>query len=98
MIQYVDVLVTLVAGVLYTIVMILTGASLDEWLLNLIIIMIVAMILGRIFKKYVMKNIFVDKEKKQLKIDDSTKPDENKPNFISEFRDDDDEEYEEDED
>lgn len=98
MIQYVDVLVSLISGVLYTIVMILTGASLDEWLFNLIVIMIVAMIVGRIFKKYVMKNIFVDEKEEQLKIDDSKQLEEDKPNFISEFREDTDEEYEEDED
>ncbi len=69
MFEYLDVLFALLAGVIYTIIMIVLGYSLNEWVLNLILIMLIMLVLGRIFKSYIKHRVLVNKEDEQA-IDD----------------------------
>ncbi len=62
MFEYLDVLFALLAGVIYTIIMIILGHSINEWVLNLILIMLIMLMLGRIFKSYIKHKVLVKKE------------------------------------
>ncbi len=62
MFEHLDVLFALLAGVIYTIIMIVLGNSLNEWVLNLILIMLIMLSLGRIFKSYVKNKVLEDKK------------------------------------
>ncbi len=78
MFEHLDVLFALLAGVVYTIIMIVLGHSLNEWALNLILIMLIMLGLGRIFKSYVKNKVLNNKK------DDAT-VEEEEENFVEEI-------------
>ncbi len=66
MFEYLDVLFALLAGVIYTICMIILGYTLNEWVLNLILIMLIMLVLGRIFKSYIKHKVLVEDEEEEV--------------------------------
>ncbi len=61
MINYIHIIITLLAGIIYTITAIVLGISTITWGLNLIIVIILFFVVGSFFKRYLIKNIFNDK-------------------------------------
>ncbi len=67
MFDYIDVFFALLAGVIFTIVMIVLDIPFDVWVLNLIIIMLLMLSTGFIYKKYI-KVMLSDDDKKETEI------------------------------
>ncbi len=83
MFEHLDVLFALLAGVIYTVIMIILGQSLNEWVLNLILIMVIMLSLGRIFKSYV-KNKVLQENKVEDVIEESNIIEEESPVILDE--------------
>ncbi len=64
MFDYIDVFFALLAGVIFTIAMIALDIPFDVWVLNLIIIMILMLSTGFIYKKYI-KVLLAKKDEEQ---------------------------------
>ncbi len=58
MFEFIDVLFALLAGVIFTVIMLILGFPLDKWLFGLIIIMILMLSVGYVYKAYIKKHIF----------------------------------------
>lgn len=61
MVEYTHVIITLVAGIVYTIVSIIVGLDTITWCYNLIFLILIFNVIGYFFKRYLKKNIFNDK-------------------------------------
>ncbi len=61
MLDFVHIIIVLLAGIIYTIVAIATDTNAIVWCYNLIIILISFWVIGYFFKRYLIKNIFNDK-------------------------------------
>ncbi len=81
MINYIHIIVTLIAGIIYTMMAIILRISVIKWSYNLIIILLIFLALGSLYKRYLIKNIFNDKildneeEVIEEEIDDTTTDD-----------------------
>ncbi len=62
MFEFIDVLFALLAGVIFTVIMLILGFPLDKWLLGLILIMILMLFAGYVYKAYIKKHIFISNE------------------------------------
>lgn len=73
MFEFIDILFTLLAGVIFTVCMLIIGFPIDEWLVNLILIMVIMLVSGVIYKTYIKKFIFNEADKQNEDIlDEST--------------------------
>lgn len=57
MFEYIHVLFALLAGIIFTIIMLILGISLEKWLINVIVIMIIMLLLGYVIKIYIKKKV-----------------------------------------
>ncbi len=62
MFEFIDVLFALLAGVIFTVIMLILGLPLEKWLFGLILIMILMLFVGYVYKAYIKKHIFVEDE------------------------------------
>ncbi len=70
--DYINVLIVLVASIVYTAVAILVGVDQTVWAYNLILVIIIFSVIGYFFRRYLIKNIFNDTiEDNQKIIDDN---------------------------
>ncbi len=60
MFEFIDVLFALLAGVIFTVIMLILGLPLDKWLFGLILIMILMLFVGYVYKAYIKKHIFIE--------------------------------------
>ncbi len=72
MVDYINVIVALMAGIIYTIVAIILDISVVTWSYNMIVVILIFLVLGSLYKRYLIKNIFNDKmlESEKLNIED----------------------------
>ncbi len=61
MVEYTHIIISLIASILYTITAIRLNINGVTWGYNLIIVIVVFLIIGSFFKRYLIKNIFNDK-------------------------------------
>lgn len=64
MFEFIDILFALLAGVIFTICMLIIGFPMDEWLLNLILIMVIMLVSGVVYKTYIKRYIFGEADKR----------------------------------
>ncbi len=96
MFEFIDVLFALLAGVIFTIIMLVIGVSLEHWLINLIIIMVLMLSVGFVYKAYIKKHIFKTEEKDIEEAEEETDEEsESEGRVVSTSFDDEDDEYDE---
>ncbi len=62
MFEYIHVLFALLAGIIFTIIMYALGISLEQWLFNVIVIMVVMLVLGYFLKIYLKNRVFYNED------------------------------------
>ncbi len=95
MFEFIDVLCALLAGVIFTIIMIVLDVPLVMWLANLILIMILMLFVGYVYKTYIKKYIFKEPDKvlEEVSIEEVETLDEETENIVTNFEEDDEEDY-----
>ncbi len=94
MFEFIDVLFALLAGVIFTVIMLILGFPLDKWLFGLILIMILMLFVGYVYKAYIKKHIFISNEEEEIESEEENL-DETTEDVVETNFDDDDEEDEE---